>query len=131
MRVYYGTCQYKPNGKAKCGRLVTTRRSIQGRQFKDGKTLTGRWPETCPECAAVKYEKDQDAARGRMRRRRAAGKAEAKRLRDSRPLEFEEGSRLGLWALPGFGLARRRLGIDCPRCGEPVYLTSKTIDTPE
>ena len=63
MRVYYGACK-------ECGALLTARRNVA--KHRRGPTIIGRWPELCEPCRVRKSEADNNAARGRMRRLRAA-----------------------------------------------------------
>lgn len=80
MRIYYGGCQFvvehdvncltvsgsklwKCRDCTRCGRLVHTRRSIQGKRHREGSTQLGRWPVYCPDCR--ERASQRNAARGR------------------------------------------------------------------
>jgi hypothetical protein len=104
MRIYYGTCQ-------SCGCLVTARRPMAYHG------TTGRWSKNCRDCRARKAEDHDDKARHRMRR--ARHKYANQGRRDD---GFEYGSRFRDW----LSVDRKRLGIDCLDCGEPIRIVALT-----
>jgi hypothetical protein len=105
MRVYYGTCQ-------SCARLVTARRPMAYH------STTGRWPKNCRDCQGRKAEEHADQARHRMRRARQ----KYAHLRPRYDL-----IRNGSVVRPDWlSLVRKRLGIDCLDCGEPIRIVALT-----
>jgi hypothetical protein len=79
-RIYYGRCQFvvehadncltshgsktwKCRDCTRCCRLVHTRRSIQGKRHRDGKTELGRWPMYCGECRQRASQRSADRNR--------------------------------------------------------------------
>lgn len=105
MRVYYGTCQSR-------GCLVTARRPMAYHG------QTGRWPKNCPDCQERLAEEHDDKARHRMRRARHKYEHLGRRRDDG----FKYGSQFPDW----LSVARKRLGIDCLDCGEPIRIVALT-----
>lgn len=103
MRVYYGTCQ-------SCGCLVTARRPMTY-NFNG----TGRWPKNCRGCQERKAEEHADNARYRMRK--------ARRKYAGQKPRYDLIRHTSLVRPDWLSLVRKRLGIDCLDCGEPITLT--------
>jgi hypothetical protein len=103
MRVYYGTCQ-------SCGELATARRPMAYHGS------TGRWPKNCPDCQLRKAEDHADQARYRMRRVRG----QYSHVRPRYDL-----IRHGSLVRPDYlSVVRKRLGINCLECGEPIRIVA-------